>query len=164
MISSSFPFKDDTKIAGLLVVADPWRLYGKRAMNQRLPICSECGQTYEHTQQESPMFPDGGICVAPKTFGHYGGFTDNMPWDPISDDDYISLCHDCCVLLVRAFPSIVKAMGGYAHHPCSDEIPCCEFAWTFKRHPETNELQTYLGTAEGMWVLDPREESGPGGD
>ena len=133
-------------------------------MTEQLPICSECKSTYPTTQQTSPFFPDAGFTFAPRTFGHYGGFTDNIPWDPITDDDYVRLCHDCCLRLVRSFPSIAKALGGFGHHPCSEDIPCCEFAWTFKRHAETGELQTFIATEDGRWVIDPRESSGPGGD
>ena len=133
-------------------------------MTEKAPICSECGNTFPATQQTSTLFPDGGMTFAPRSFGHYGGFTDNTSWDPITDDNYVMLCHDCCLRLVRSFASIAKALGNFGHHPCSEDTPCCEFSWTFKRNPNTNELQTYLGTRDGEWVLDLRKKSGPGGD
>lgn len=89
--------------------------------------CDECGIDAIATQQEE--LPDGGLELVPRLWGYYGGFTDNIPWQEATDTESIVLCHDCCVRLMYAFPSIAQAMGVGGHHPCRDEIPCCSYAW-----------------------------------
>jgi hypothetical protein len=89
--------------------------------------CDECGKDAPATQQDK--CPDWGLELFPRGWGYYGGFTDNIPWIEAKGEELAILCHDCCVRLMRAFPSIARAMGNGGHHPCSDDTPCCEFAW-----------------------------------
>lgn len=110
-------------------------------------ICSECGCAQDNPGQQEKLF-DGGIGFRPKDMGYYGGFTDNDPWENPKDEDYVVLCHDCSLRLVRSFPSIARAMGINAGHPCDEEKACCEFAWKFGE-----ELRVLRGTRVGTWEL-----------
>ncbi len=87
-------------------------------------VCSECGapcQAYE----ESELII-GGLCFSPREWGYYNGFTDFGMNDAVGG---VNLCHDCSLMLLRSFSSIAKALGDGGHHPCSDDQPCCEYAW-----------------------------------
>lgn len=114
--------------------------------------CSECGTHYPSHQQEG-RFIDYGWSFNYLTLGHYGGFTDCVPdrgddWD---DEKYIvHLCHDCCLKLIRALPSVFrKALGDLGCHPGNVGQPaCCEYAWT-----TDNSGFHYRGSADGSWTL-----------
>lgn len=110
----------------------------------RTTKCSECGADAATTQQES--LPDGGFMLTPREWGYYGGFTDNLPWESIKEEEEVILCHDCSLRLVRAFPSIAKAIGAGGHHPCDSEVPCCEFSWRGTKDFGKNDGEKHVRT------------------
>lgn len=68
--------------------------------------------------------------------GYYGGFTDQfdqMPKAEYDSYDKAYFCHSCCIKLFKTFPILIKNIGiekGYGHHPCSLDIPCCDYCWS----------------------------------
>ena len=123
-------------------------------MEKMLPenICSECGSD----PASSPRLPDCGLSFTPNEFGYYGGFTDSQPWLGAQDGDWVFLCHDCSLKLVRTFPSIAKALGRKLH-PCDTDIPCCEFAWRPTENFATNRGDKLVRTQHA--VLDAENKS-----
>lgn len=101
--------------------------------------CSACGQASKSTQQS--QYPDNGFALSYDHFGYYGGFSDNLDvaLSQHSSNEWI-MCHDCVVKFFDTFPMLEQEFG-YRHHPCSNDIPCCRFAWRGtalfgKRHDE----------------------------
>ena len=112
--------------------------------------CTNCGldsPVMGGHPDDDPFF-QGGLIVSEVEIGYYGGFTDGF-----GDDKSADLCHDCSLLLMRTMSGLAKYLlpnrGG---HPCSTEIPCCEYAWSF-RTDENGETIVVLGTTEGTWEL-----------
>jgi hypothetical protein len=75
---------------------------------------------------------EGGITIPFRALGHYGGFTDNEPWEEIEDPEVWVLCHDCVLHFLRAFPRLAATLVP-GLHSCEDSVPCC--AWAWKPHP-----------------------------
>lgn len=127
--------------------------------------CSECGESSPARSQET--LPDAGLQLLPRDWGYYGGFTDNFPWEEPKPEEFVIFCHDCCVRLLEAFPSIAKVFGaGGGHHPCADDTPCCAYAWKATEQFATNRSETLVRTqspvrdkesGELKWVDDPPE-------
>lgn len=128
--------------------------------------CDNCGSEAPASQQ-SGHYIDDGWSLNYLSLGHYGGFTDCIP-DPDThyDDDryYSHLCHDCCVVMMRAMPGLARQIfssgAGHpnrreSHEPRGTATPsCCEWAWTWNT-VDGKEI-TYFGTPDGGWVT--REE------
>lgn len=71
---------------------------------------------------------DGGYSFSLASFGHYGGFSDSFE----VSSDTVALCHDCCVILLKALPGLVKPLMGHlgvGHGREYDEGPCCDFSF-----------------------------------
>lgn len=94
---------------------------------EQITSCSECGSAQQVSDADS--LPRNGFLFAPRSFGYYSGFSDNLPWRGVKREEEVFLCHDCCVRLLEAFPSIARAIGQGGHHPCDDETPCCLYSW-----------------------------------
>lgn len=114
--------------------------------------CSECG--IEKPIENGSLI--NGLRFAPRDLGYYGGFTDNQPWIPIEESEFVNLCHDCCLRLMRAFPSIGKQLGLFAHPSEPDKQPCCEFAWSIGRSSLGEHVAMAAsfvnGTSDLEWV------------
>ncbi len=106
-------------------------------------MCDACGNPSACTQQEH--YPDDGLSIDFRGSGYYGGFTDNYPTSK-SDREWL-MCHDCVIKLLNTFP-MLAANVGRGQHPCSNDAPCCKWAWRINH--ETNE--TEYGTEDGKWV------------
>jgi hypothetical protein len=111
-----------------------------------MTICNECGYAKDTWKEEGAL--ENGLRFNSKEMGYYGGFTDSNPWEEAQDQDVVLLCHDCSLRLMRAFPSVARAMGANAGHPCDKEKACCEFAWKFDE-----DLRVLRGTRVGTWEL-----------
>jgi hypothetical protein len=108
--------------------------------------CGECGGSFDVDGEHSLI--DKGLYLTPRMWGYYGGFTDNNPWEEVRDREEINLCHDCCLRLMRAFPSIARAMGEGGHHPCSTDEPCCEFAWRCGETPDGKDINVEIAALD----------------
>lgn len=112
--------------------------------------CDNCG-TGPRDSQDGNAFT-GGLWWAPRSMGFYGGFTDNCPWEPITAEEDLALCHECSVSLMRAFPVIAQKMlpnrGGHPNlnGEGTDVPPCCEWAWT------DSDEGLWFGTPDEGWV------------
>ena len=125
--------------------------------------CSACGEQHICTQQN--IYPDNGLVLPYETFGYYGGFSDSMRvlLGQQRSSEWI-LCHDCVVKFLHTFPALAESFGK-GHHPCSDDTPCCEFAWRgtenfAKRHGEMIvRTQTAVRNDDGvLWWQDDAPE------
>ena len=128
--------------------------------------CSECATVLVVSSVHDSV-PNDGFIFNPKSFGYYAGFTDFFPWEEPKKEDYLFFCHDCCVRLLKLFPSIAKAIGPGGHHPCPSDTPCCLYAWRgtkdFARNYEeflvrTQRPQVDPETLSLVWVDDPPEK------
>lgn len=126
--------------------------------------CSECGT--DLPVESGYALPKWGFLFAPRDFGYYAGFSDNMPSGEIRKEEEVFFCHDCCLRLLDAFPSIARSIGEGGHHPCDDEVPCCRYAWQGtenfgKRHKEllsrTRHASFDEATQRLQWVDDEPE-------
>lgn len=91
---------------------------------------------------------DRGYSFSLSSLGHYGGFSDSFE----VSSDMVALCHNCCVVLLRALPGLVKPlMGtlGVGHGREYDDGPCCEFSFC---HTEVHGIGHRIHVAEnGQW-------------
>jgi hypothetical protein len=126
--------------------------------------CSACGEPRLCRSQD--IYPDNGWVLPYETFGYYGGFSDSMRvlLGQQRSSEWI-LCHDCVVKFLRTFPALADSFGN-GHHPCSDDSPCCEFAWRgtenfAKKHGEMLvRTQTAVRSDDGiMWWQDDAPEA-----
>lgn len=119
--------------------------------------CSNCGAEAPTTQQEG-RYIDWGWSLSHNFLGHYGGFSDNFP----SEGLLSHICHDCCVVMMRALPGLAKSLfpaGGGGHPSVSNETgiltpSCCEYAWTWdkeERCGECGDHVLYFGAPDGGW-------------
>lgn len=91
--------------------------------------CSACGESVP-AESVNDRYPDGGLVLPYEEFGYYGGFTD-IEFGCFDIENYPKtwlMCHDCVVKLFTVFPLLGKTFAR-GTHPCSDEKPCCEWAW-----------------------------------
>lgn len=113
-------------------------------MIQQTRSCSECNN-------ELPPDNWGGMVLAPREWGFYGGFTDNEPWIDVTENDYIHLCHDCSLRLVRSFSSIAKKIGAGGHPPRgTNDKSCCEYSWWV-----IDDVVHYGDKSDGSWHKQP---------
>jgi hypothetical protein len=109
-------------------------------------MCDACGVAAKCTQQEN--FPDWGIDLDFVSTGYYGGFIDNAPPSDSDKDLRWKMCHDCVVKFLETFPMLAaKTTKGY--HPCSDEQPCCRWAWRINEATGKSEW----ANEDKVWVL-----------
>jgi hypothetical protein len=100
--------------------------------------------------------PDNGWVMPYEHFGYYNGFSDSIPVLVSGErsKDWI-FCHDCVVKFFNAFP-LLAAEFGRGHHPCDDDVPCCQFAWRgtefFGKRNETPQVCVQYATPELTWV------------
>jgi len=128
--------------------------------------CSACLQLSKATQQDD--FPDNGWALPHEWFGYYGGFSDSLEFAFGSRQSKLwILCHDCVVKFFNLFPNLANTYG-LRHHPCSDDVPCCRFAWrgtenfakcyneelVRTQHPELDQSTLSL-----VWVDDLPEKN-----
>ena len=112
--------------------------------------CDNCGAEAPATQQDG-NFIDGGWVVVHRSLGFYGGFSDPFPEEDETTEAH--LCHDCCVIMMRAMPGLARRI--VPGHPNLNDgegtevPPCCEWAWTWVEFPDRHEH--YRGTREGTW-------------
>ena len=100
-------------------------------------ICDACGAG----------LPTQGWHVPYQSMGYYNGFTDNLN-SLLSDEQekYWFMCHDCIVKFLTLFPRLGEFLGK-GEHPCSDEVPCCRWAWRF-----TEDTRLQIVDDGGNWV------------
>lgn len=97
-------------------------------------VCDGCGETVP-AEGCNTHLPDSGLCFPFREMGYYGGFTDNLPWEPVEKNEMFLLCHACVVKFFDALPALANKIfaqyGGAIHHPTinSDGTPCCRFCW-----------------------------------
>jgi hypothetical protein len=109
-------------------------------------ICENCNNEVETVDQEGEL-PLFGWSFSLNWIGYYAGFSDS--WPP-NDDADITICHDCCLAMIRVLPALAKRLEGQGWHPGgTDEKPCCEYAWKVEK--EDGESVIYRGTPELTW-------------
>lgn len=81
---------------------------------------------FDYEEQERYRQVENGLCLP--FSGHYGGFFD-LSSHYVLPDNYLVLCHDCCVVLFEAFPRVADRFRGYGLHSFEGER-CCEFGWS----------------------------------
>lgn len=129
-------------------------------------ICSACNNFSIATQQDD--YPDRGWSLPYELFGYYGGFSDSLDVALGSrQSNSWTLCHDCIVKFFDLFPNLANTYG-LRHHPCSNDVPCCRFAWrgteNFAKHPEQELVRTQHPEYNEInsclhWVDDPPENN-----
>lgn len=121
---------------------------------QNYAVCSACGTQAECNSQL--VYPDNGWVLPFETFGYYGGFDDNID---VLFGERISrqwvLCHDCVVKFLNTFPRLAESLDN-GLHPCSDDTPCCRFAWRATEGFGTNDgvVHTQSVGDDGQWRDD----------
>lgn len=129
-------------------------------IHQNYAVCSACNDAFVCTQQN--VYPDDGWVLPFEIFGYYGGFSDSIEvlFDKRPSKQWI-FCHDCVVKFFDTFPLLVESFAG-GHHPCDDDVPCCQFAWrgteNFAKHYDQMLVRTQsaVKTREGnvVWMDD----------
>lgn len=128
--------------------------------------CDECGKPVRlfadefYKGEHSYKQVVGGVCL--DFSGGYEEFNDLCgQFSSGKDfvDGYVTLCHDCTVLLYSAIPNAVKKFGFGLHAPDEEnsDKPCCRWSWTLKK--VGGELRLFVPdeTAEN-WVQAPNEK------
>lgn len=121
---------------------------------QNYAVCSACDTQAECNSQLT--YPDNGWVLPFDTFGYYGGFDDNIDvlFGKRISRQWI-LCHDCVVKFLDTFPKLAESLGG-GLHPCSDDAPCCRFAWQATEGFGITEHSGHIRSAgaDGQWHDD----------
>lgn len=127
--------------------------------------CDECGKPIELFSQDLQTGEGrykqviGGICL--DFSGGYDEFNDLCGQFSSGEDyvdGYVSLCHDCTVLIYTALPRATAKFGLGLHPPADEdaEKPCCRWSWTLKKIDGRQTLFIPDETAE-KWVEAPPE-------
>ena len=95
--------------------------------------CNGCNRLVKSAGFGNPNAPDNGWHLPVKILGYYGGFTDDI-LDINQDlwESALAICHDCVVKMLSALPN--KNIVDKGGHPCTDEKPCCDWAWKTVDH------------------------------
>jgi hypothetical protein len=129
--------------------------------------CDECGRPVRlfvdgmYRGDHSYKQVVGGICL--DFSGGYAEFNDLCGQFSSGEDfidGYVTLCHDCTVLLYSAIPNAVSKFGRGLHSPDDgdDEKPCCRWSWTLRKVDGKLKLFLPDETAE-KWIQAPDDGS-----
>jgi len=123
--------------------------------------CDNCGRDVPAGTQDT--CPDNGWSFDPRRFGYYGGFDDNFA-ELLEDVAEVTMCHECVVSLIEAFPAFKKHVtrGGHpsinwnGEQPCTETKPCCNYCWGWSaedRDDGKSTINTYVVNDAGEWEL-----------
>lgn len=121
-------------------------------------ICDNCGGEAPRVWNDVSL-PIAGMTFSKQSLGYYAGFFDNFPAD---DDNWISVCHDCAVTLMKAMPGLAdKLLPFRGGHPAEHDYPappCCAWAWTWDEEthcPDCGGVTVMLATHDLTWEPRP---------
>lgn len=124
--------------------------------------CDVCGKEQQPVFDDRPDVFDSGISMPFRALGYYGGFVDNEPWEELKDDEVWRWCHDCIVGFLRSYPQLACRLS-QGQHPCTDDVPCCEWAWTWNEDRQTvlavRDKDGSLRWETKVSIMDSREEN-----
>lgn len=121
--------------------------------------CENCGNEVPRVWPDTEL-PMCGFTFNKHSLGYYAGFSDNFPSEN-PDEDWITICHDCSVVFMRALPGLANKVlplrGGHPNYPKDESIhiaPCCEWAWTWDEDAPCDRCGAagvYLANHELKW-------------